>query len=236
MSVRGDEVPLALRRYAEALRRLDPLQHRIKYCREQWLKHMPHNDTLRSMLQQFPREISRGDLGELANQAKKHPTVTSAHELFVGTMLWGYGPVGYGPYRVSKMLRSSDSNRVLLRALEKILAGDIRAAYSEFQLQMCGSAFFTKHFYFAGLAAGHHPRPLIFDSVVANALESWLHVDISRLAKVARSASGRVTAVSRWPEGYECYLRTMGAWAGELGCRPDSVELFLFQGGWRDAA
>ena len=92
---------------------------------------------------------------------------------------------------------------------------------------MCGAAFFTKYFYFVGWGSKTTPMPLILDSVVSNSLEK-LGVDISQLAKVTRNSEGKITYISKYVEGYIRYVEMINNWANEIGCRPDSIEKWLF--------
>jgi hypothetical protein len=96
---------------------------------------------------------------------------------------------------------------------------------------MCGSAFFTKFFYFAGLGCDLKVRPLILDSVMMNQLEQWLELDVTRFGEVDREKDGRISALGRNAAKYLRYIQCMNEWAQELGCRPDSIELFLFTRG-----
>jgi len=45
---------------------------------------------------------------------------------------------------------------------------------------------------------------------------------------VAEDSKGRAV-VRRSPRGYWKYVNMMTEWAQELKCRPDSIELFLFE-------
>ena len=65
-------------------------------------------------------------------------------------MLWGYGTVGYGPWRTQRMFATPDSGDMLQRAFGLIAENRIEEAYSGFRLDRCGPSFFTKFFYFAG--------------------------------------------------------------------------------------
>lgn len=49
-------------------------------------------------------------------------------------------------------------------------------------------------------------------------------------ARVQENNQGKITAVLRYAEGYINYVNLINHWAHahELNCRPDSLELFLF--------
>ena len=231
------EIPAQLWSAQEALQQLDPLaasSQAIEFRESHWSRYLPADADLQVLCQSFPGALTRGDLAGLASMARKESSPASARRLFVGSMLWGYGTVGYGPYRTAKMLACSDSLDMLHATLILLQDGRTAAAYERFRLPMCGPAFFTKFFYFVGLGCDSAHAPLILDSVVANALESELRVDIRRLARVTRDGSGRVSAVGRDADGYMRYLELLHTWADQLQCRPDSIELFLFT--WQAAS
>src|SRR3990170_2770117 len=94
---------------------------------------------------------------------------------------------------------------------------------------MCGSAFFTKYFYFGGLGCGVSVSPLILDSMVMNELEQWLKLDVTRFAGFSRNKKGEIAALGRDAARYDHYVQVINGWARSLRCRPDSIELFLFK-------
>lgn len=225
-----DKVPHELRRHQAELGRLDPLDSNaqaIEYVSKRWERHFPGDVSLKMVTEKYPGVITRGDLAQLARIAKRRRDDDSARALFLGAMLWGYGTVGYGPYRTARMLGAPNARKVLVATLHYVLAGQIRKAYEEFRLPWCGPAFFTKYFYFAGLESDLRPRPLILDTVVANVLERWLRVGVNGIARVVRE-KGRITEIARDPDGYERYIQLLNGWAEELKCAPDGLELFLF--------
>ena len=180
-------------------------------------------------LSRYPCAITRGNLADLARTAHAQHDPASARRLFLGAMLWGYGTVGYGPYRTAQMLKPTNVARILRSILDCIRNGAIRRAYEQFDLPMCGSAFFTKYFYFAGLGCDLTVPPLILDSLVMNQLEQWLRLDVTRFARFSRNKKGEISVVGRDATRYDHYLQVMNRWARDLRCRPDSIELFLFK-------
>ena len=91
----------------------------------------------------------------------------------------------------------------------------IEEAYNGFCLDRCGSAFFTKFFYFAGFGRGLPRYPLILDTNVRESLRSFADADLVN--------------ASRWnPPGYIRYVGAMHEWAQELKCEAHNIELFLF--------
>ncbi len=138
--------------------------------------------------------------------------------VFLGAMLWGYGTVGYGPWRTRRMLFTPDSGNMLKKTFDLIAENRIEDAYSGFRLDWCGPSFFTKFFYFSGFGPGSRRYPLILDAVVRKSLMSLADVDHSDFA-----------LTSRWdPRGYTRYIQVMHEWAQELNCEAHNIELFLF--------
>ncbi|NJP32068.1 8-oxoguanine DNA glycosylase OGG fold protein [Micromonospora thermarum] len=103
-------------------------------------------------------------------------------QLLSAVLMWGYGPIGYGPWRTARSLEGDPDGTRLARALDG-LRGPIpdedvlRTAYrrlrdpKESRLPRLGPAFFTKLLYFAGYRRGAGGlQPLILDSVVARRL------------------------------------------------------------------
>jgi hypothetical protein len=49
----------------------------------------------------------RVDRAEAARYAREVTTADTAVRAFLVVMIWGYGPVGYGPYRTARVLREN---------------------------------------------------------------------------------------------------------------------------------
>lgn len=158
----------------------------------------------------------------------------TARDLAVATLVWGFGPTGYGPQRTKQILAADPHGHRLEAGLEPLLddsptADGLRAAYISFcrrqpaYVRGLGPAFFTKLLYFAGYRRGHGGlQPLILDARVARALPE--------AAGTARR--------QRWgwrSAEWMHYLR----WAAEqaerpaFGGEPEQVEMALFAGVFR---
>lgn len=228
-----NSVPCQLAEHQMELQQLDPLDattQAIKYDAQHWADQIgSHDADLAFLAQEYPGLIARGNLAELAQTAQAQRDSASTRRLFLGTMLWGYGTVGYGPYRTAQMLSAPNAPNVLRSTLDSLRSGAIRRAYEQFDLPMCGPAFFTKYFYFAGLGCNLTVSPLILDSLVMNELEQWLKLDVTRFARFSRNKKDEIAAVGRDAARYDYYVHSMNHWASELRCRPDSIELFLFK-------
>ena len=143
-------------------------------------------------------------------------------------MIWGYGNKNYGPYRVNEMLRTPDFQENLEMASSNMRLGKIGTAYNKFNLSMCGPTFVTKYLYFVGLGQTINPMPLILDSVMARFLEKTVK-QLDKYVKVNRNKKGQITSLRRFSTGYLAYVNLLDDWAKDMKCRPDSIELFIFQ-------
>lgn len=202
-----------------------PDNHQVSYNANTWRKRFAGDKDFNDLIQKYPQAISRSEIAHLANQVSTENG--NARKVFLATMLWGYGTVGYGAYRTSIMLDDKNSQNIIEKSFDLVSAGKYIAAYKMFSLPMCGAAFFTKYFYFVGLGNKTTPLPLILDSVVANSLVE-LGIDISRLAKVTKNSDGKISSVRKYVDGYFEYVEMINNWASEIGCRPDSIEKWLF--------
>ncbi|MER7889287.1 hypothetical protein ABTX15_05630 [Micromonospora sp. NPDC094482] len=153
----------------------------------------------------------------------------SARQLLAAALMWGYGPIGYGPWRTARSLEGDPDGTRLAHALDGLQAptlneDGLQAAYQrlrdpkESRLPRLGPAFFTKLLYFAGYRRGAGgPQPLILDSVVARRLPGE--------AGVRRS--------SAWmSEEWLTYLRWAAGQAYGRGIEPDRVEMAVFHDRW----
>ncbi len=138
---------------------------------------------------------------------------------FLIVMAWGYGRVGYGPFRVRRLFDMTPTADAQLRAAASRLAesGPV-AAYALLgdkgvaRLPRLGPAFGTKFLYFCS-PAGSRPA-LILDRLVAG----WL-----------RENTGLSLSEARWSVWtYQRYLETMFGWAGELDVAADQLEGCIF--------
>jgi hypothetical protein len=212
------DIPARLLAEKSAL--LTPDNHRVSYNSETWFKWFSGDKDFSDLIQKYPQSISRSEIAELAKNK-------NARKVFLATMLWGYGTVGYGAYRTSIMVGHKNSENIIEKSFDLVSAGKYILAYKMFALPMCGAAFFTKYFYFIGLGSKISPLPLILDSVVANSLVQ-LGIDISMLARFTKNSGGKITSIRKYTDGYLRYVEIINNWAGEIGCRPDSIEKWLF--------
>lgn len=96
----------------------------------------------------------------------------SPRHLLTAVLVWGYGPIGYGPWRAARSLGADPDGRRLAYALREPAFDEdaLRTAYRRFRdpdharLPWLGPGLFTKVLYFAGYRRGGwcaaaDPRP-----------------------------------------------------------------------------
>lgn len=223
-----DILPPQLRERANILQTIDPDAQTIPYRRQHWVTYIGNDEDFAYIVETYPDTISRGNIAAIARKAHATKDKVWIRRLFLATMIWGYGTVGYGPYRTLHMINAPQALDILQTTFMLISTNNLLAAYQQFRLSKCGPAFFTKYFYFIGMGHDYRPLPLVLDSVVARTLEEWLHLEISQFARVVRNKQGRITALGYHSQGYYKYVHLMNTWAQSLGCRADSIELLLF--------
>lgn len=218
-------IPAILKKYKNEIQNINPDEQIVGYKAATWATRFGQDSDFQHLNQHYPTGISRRQIAQLVQDiAVGDFDFSRLRKSFLATMIWGYGTVGYGPFRTEKMLGSSNVETVLTDTYFLLKSGDIVQAYQRFQVDRCGPAFFTKFFYFIGLGLNLKPLPLILDSVVANSLAhpDMLGEGIQELASLTNGSVGR------YAEGYQKYITLMDEWADELDCRPDAIEYFLF--------
>ncbi len=179
-----------------------------------WPEDAPHDDL-----------IERADLFRTAADWRRGSRRVT--DLFVLTMAWGYGNVGYGRYRTRRMLATPKVAERLETALAPLRSpalatpdqlADVYRSLSwggSSRIRGLGPAFFTKLLYFAGHRHGEVGlQPLILDRRVARALAA---------------AGGPALASWGWTaEQWLSYLTWAYERAAALGVPADVVEYRLF--------
>jgi len=208
-------VPHDVRRVVGAWRRAgSPVQDDIAWTRQRWIDQFPQFAPALTMLpDRLDRSVARGACRRAAASA------VEAEQAFLAVMAWGYGRVGYGPYRVRRLFDATPDAGTQLQTAAGVLAeqGPV-AAYARLgdhgvaRLAGLGPAFGTKFLYFCSRLG--NPPALILDRLVAQ----WLrdHTDLL-LNEVRWSAAT-----------YARYLGSMYAWAAKLGVAADELEACVF--------
>jgi hypothetical protein len=165
----------------------------------------------------LPEHLDRTAIRQACVHASMSPA--DAERSFLAVMAWGYGRVGYGPFRVRRVLDAAPNAGVQLQAAAGAAAegrpveayaclGDHGAA----RLPYLGPAFGTKFLYFCS-STGRRPA-LILDRLVAR----WLRENV-----------GLAFNEVRWSVStYTRYLETMAGWADELALAADQLEVCIF--------
>jgi hypothetical protein len=161
-------------------------------------------------------ELDRDAVRDVARHAIKD--AASARNALLATLAWGFGWVGYGPYRADEMLTDPHAGEHLTNVATIVRDEGALAAYRSLagvnRVRGLGPAFGTKYIAFC-VPEGADPAALIHDELVT----AWLE------------ENGRpdLRATTWAPRIYEAYLDQMHAWARELGVTPDTVEYLIFQ-------
>lgn len=180
-----------------------------------WRREFPGH---RSWLDRQPPVIGRADIRPLCADAARD--ARGAERALVAVMTWGAIDFGYRCKWTRDMLATPGAHGRLLAAATTLASEGPLAAYrrlhhtGDCHIDRLGESFLTKWLYFCQ-SGGKPVRALILDSYVTG----WL----GREAGLAFSR-GRGT---EW--GYGAYVRSVHAWADELGCGPEDVELCIFR-------
>jgi hypothetical protein len=193
-----------------------PAQKGILWSRSDWLLAFPEHEEL---LRRLPRLLDRACVREVCADATHD--AAAAERAFLAVMVWGYGKVAYGRHRVREILAETQGADHLLVGVARTLANDgALAAYcrlgdgGDCRLKGLGPAFGTKYLYFCQ-PAGTEPVALIHDSNVAKWFFRYAALELP---------------CDEWSEStYSRYLDQMCTWAGRLRCRPDDLELRIFE-------
>lgn len=208
-------VPHDVRRVADAWRSAgSPVQDGIAWTRQRWIDQFTQFAPALTML---PDRLDRSVIRVACRRAAA--SAVEAKQAFLAVMAWGYGRVGYGPYRVRRLFDVAPDAGTQLQATARAVAEQgPAAAYAQLgdhgvaRLAGLGPAFGTKFLYFCSPPGS--PPALILDRLVAQ----WLrdHTDLL-LNEVRWSAAT-----------YARYLGSMYAWADELGVTADELEACVF--------
>lgn len=150
-------------------------------------------------------------------------------ELFLASMAWGWGTVGYGPYRVGSIIKDAGNRRNIATIIDTVREGKVtdgspgrrgwKALLGDNRVPGLGMAFGTKLLYFAGYTLTERPRPLILDARVRRDLVCYAGGTVAPIGSIVTG------------EQYEAYLELAEEWSGDprWGQGPDVVEYALFQ-------
>jgi hypothetical protein len=190
-----------------------PQQPAIGWPRLRWLARFPDSADLLAAL---PDQLDRATVRAACSDAANSPA--AAWQAFMVVMVWGYGTVGYGPWRTARVCSDTSGARErLARVAQQLAERGALEAYGLFagdcRLRWLGPAFGTKFLYFC--PQGPEPQALIFDRLVAR----WLTKNTS----IAFNAGPWSSTT------YRRYLELLCGWAAVLGVGSDEVERCIFQ-------
>lgn len=191
-----------------------PDQHPSPWSPIAWGKWFPeHAD----FLAELPQSVSRTDATATCAEAPNGPE--QATRAFVAAMIWGYGRVGYGPFRTKRVLTENERAGQTLADVAKLARDEGGPAAFEWlaqpqhRLRWLGVAFATKYLFFCAANGSRTPAPVL-DRLV----RGWLW----RNAGWSLSLDWNVT-------DYHAYVDAVCAWGAELGVTSGNVEMLMFQ-------
>jgi Putative 8-oxoguanine DNA glycosylase OGG-like protein len=208
-------VPYQMRRVVGAWRAAgSPAQDGIAWPRQRWINQFTQFADAFTML---PDHLNRSVIRGACRRAGA--SAVEAEQAFLAVMAWGYGRVGYGPYRVRRLFDvTPDAGTQLQVAARTLAAQGPVAAYARLgdhgvaRLAGLGPAFGTKFLYFCSPMG--RPPALILDRLVAQWLRGYTDLRLNEV---------------RWSvTTYSQYLESMYAWADELAVAADELETCIF--------
>lgn len=220
-----DDLRQTFRRWFAAGR---PPQAASRWVPDAWRRQFPeHAEFLDSL------GIDRLDRAGAIERAPVVDDEASAVQVFLLAMLWGYGPVGYGPFRTRRILDRPEATSELLAVARQAqhhgglaafkLVAQRRSDGAPF-LKWLGPAFGTKYIYF--LTANDSAPAPVMDAVV----NRWF----------TAHAPDRPLIVDSWhAPSYETYLASLKEWSEALhqefghDIRCDDIEYLIFASGSR---
>jgi hypothetical protein len=192
-----------------------PRQPGVPWPRDDWLQAFRAHEP---MLTAMPDLLDRA--AEAAIGLRAAADARSALAAFIATRAWGDSDNGYGAWRTAQILKFEGAGRALLAVARTLRGEGALAAYrrladgGDCRLHHLGVAFGTKFLYFCQ-PDDRRPRALIHDRLMSRWLQEHAGLRLS-------SDAWRLTS-------YASYLEQMHAWAAELGCAPDQLEMLIFR-------
>lgn len=169
------------------------------------------------------RRLLRSDINAVAD----NPT-----ELLIASPAWGFGPIGYGPYRTARMLDTPNVDGIVADIVEATHTGGAGAGFAELfkpsgagQVFGLGVAMGTKLLYFASRARPvPGAQPLVYDQ--------WVYAAITQLSEneEPRLDGAPLPNPKRWVSrrAYEAWCEWAAHRADEHRVAPDDIEFALF--------
>ena len=206
----GSRVPSRLLRvFASWDGQSRPSQPGVRWGSASWRTYLP---AFSDLFDRLPNPIDR-------DSAMAHATRASAEgkdtEAFITAMVWGYGRVGYGPFRTARVLTENpDAHRTLGEVAARLRRDGGPEAFAwlvDHRLNWLGVAFATKYLFLC------NATPAVPALVLDRLVQAWLrkHADWS-------------VRLDWHSEDYRSYVHAVMAWAVELDISAPEVEYLMF--------
>lgn len=186
-------------------------QPAIEFSAARWVQRAPDYAEVFATL---PTVLDRTSVREFSGRQPLNDS--GALGIFIASQVWGYGKVGYGPFRLGEALAEGTLAPTLSASRAYLTDGEPVDAFRELcvrhELPWVGTAFGTKFLHFADPAGD----ALILDSVVAK----WL-----------REHTGLHFRCLRDEREYATWLALAAQWAQETGTTPERIEFLVFSDG-----
>jgi hypothetical protein len=170
---------------------------------------------LTRFIQLLPESLSRSDVRLVCDHKK-----FTVSEKFVTAMIWGYGDLGYGSYRVKRMFSTPGFIEKIHQSFDLARSGKTLEAYDFLgrnKIQQLGPAFATKWLSF--VSPQDQPAP-IYDSFISLWIKKFASKEFSKVSTSSEVWSKKT---------YGAYLEWMTVSAVSLGVKADDLELVIFQ-------
>ncbi len=177
-----------------------------------WKEAFPFEEVF---LDNLPEKLDRAKVREVCD-SDSH----SVLQKFLVTMAWGYGDIGYGPYRVSRMLEQANSLHILGKAIQEARSSSPLDAYAYLaanRIKIFGPSFGSK---FLNFVTPREVGSPIYDSVIARWVGTFAKEDFL----------GVSTSSELWNlNTYSRYWYWVRFHAEKFEKYPDQVELGIFR-------
>jgi hypothetical protein len=170
---------------------------------------------LTSFIELLPESLNRSDVRLVCEQKK-----FTVSEKFVTAMIWGYGDLGYGSYRVKKMFSTPGFSEKIHQSFDLARAGETIEAYeflSKNKINQLGPAFASKWLSF--VSPCHQPAP-IYDSFISLWIKKYAAKEFKHVSMSSEVWSKKT---------YGTYLDWMNESSFSLGVKTEDLELVIFQ-------
>lgn len=204
-----------------------PAQVASPWNRKSWTSRLPNYRDVFDRL--GDKRLTREAVAEWARHIE---TPKQAVDAFIVTMVWSYGPVGYGAFRTARVIEGPGFETAIFESAQVAATSGGLAAYRHVSerrradpsfLRYLGPAFGTKFIYFVTKANASEAAP-VMDAVV----QRWFQRHVPSVPLTLEWSS---------PQSYEQFLGHVAAWASELAAARhtqvavDDVEQLIFADG-----